>query len=85
MPGTRTSALSLRAFGSNKVIKAAIEIPGDSDLGLCRIAILRPTAKLAVKPINWWLRSNFIRDGAVASNAHFCFARVPFRYGPVSI
>jgi hypothetical protein len=33
MPGIRTSALSLRAFGSNKVIKAAIETPGDSDLG----------------------------------------------------
>jgi hypothetical protein len=44
MPGIRTSALSLRAFGSNKVIKAAIEIPGDSDLGqlpYCYIEALR--------------------------------------------
>jgi hypothetical protein len=58
MPGTRTGALSLRAFGSNKVIKAATRDPGGSDLGQLPYCYMRPSAKLAVKPINWPLRSN---------------------------
>jgi len=58
MPGIRTGALSLRAFGSNKVIKGAARDPGGSDLGPLPNCYIRPSAKLAVKPINWWLRSN---------------------------
>jgi hypothetical protein len=56
--GNYTGALSLRAFGSNKVIKAAPLDTSGSDLGQLPYCYMTPSAKLAVKPINWSLRSN---------------------------
>jgi F420-0:gamma-glutamyl ligase-like protein len=47
-----------QSFGSNKVIKGATRDPGGSDLGQLPYCYMKPFAKLAVKPTNWWLRSN---------------------------
>jgi hypothetical protein len=51
MPGI-AGALSLRALGSNKVIKASTRDPGGSDLGQVPSCYMRPPANLAVKPLN---------------------------------
>jgi hypothetical protein len=48
----------VQSFGSNKVIEAANRDPGGSDLGQLPYCYIRLSVKLAVKPINLWLRSN---------------------------
>jgi hypothetical protein len=73
--GNRTGALSLRAFGSNTVIKGATRDPGGSDLGQLPNRYMRPSAKLTVKPISCWLRSNL--NGAPGATAFAYLALYP--------
>jgi hypothetical protein len=56
MPRIGTGAFSLKALGSNKAIPKSGRF-GPWQLPYCYI---RPSAKLAVKPINWRLRPNVL-------------------------
>jgi len=54
--------------------------PGGSDLNQLPYCYIRPSAKLAVKPTNWWIRPNL--NGAPGRIARGCAARPPLRSGP---
>jgi hypothetical protein len=54
--------------------------PGGSDLNQLPYCYIRPSAELAVKPTNWWLRSNL--NGTPGRIARGCAARPPLRSGP---
>src|SRR5450631_2860053 len=56
-PGTCVNGASLWTFGSTKSSKG-LRHPGASNLSQLPYYYIRPSAKLAVKPANWWLRSN---------------------------
>jgi hypothetical protein len=52
MPGTYTRALSLAALAATKSSKRAVRDPGSSDVDQLPYCYRRPSAELAVKPIN---------------------------------
>jgi hypothetical protein len=79
-PGTCVSGVSLRIFGSTKSSKR-LRHPSGSDLNQLPHCYIRPPAKLAVKPTNWWLRPNL--NGAPGRIIRA--ARSPLRGRPLGV
>jgi hypothetical protein len=76
MPGTYVNGVSPRTFRNTKSSKR-LRHPGGSDLNQLPYCYIRPSAKLAVKPANWWLRPNL--NGAPGQIARGCAAHPPLR------